>query len=275
MWNFLKTLVLGFRPVQTTGHRAQSSLSGEARSLSDEIDKLRINANRLAAEFKRCYQEEPERQVELRRLASEAQSEADEMRRFFRCSQEAYNDGDGAAAKALSIEGKEHQCRAESLNSRAREIRDIGKLGKHKELECRELNSKIALRSKDKERLDYALDLLKSRSEAWTTTIDRRLGTLPGRVLDVFTKMEQDDPDGLGLFLRGLANPALDEEMACQLPLALADLLGAHPVAAGMFPRLEHRGPGARAWATNLANPDGASAAGTAYELLATSGRPT
>jgi hypothetical protein len=274
MLRFLKRL-LGDRtarqPAGPAAHesRARVSLSGRVQALDHQITELQIKADKLAAQFKRCFEEVKARQDELQDLTLEADREASQMRRCFSRSQEAYAEGDGAGAKALSLEGREHQRRAELLNARAQEIRDIGKIGKQKELECRELNSRIGLLVRQKRKLDAALSLFKSCSGTWTTILDQRLGALPDHAFDLFEKIHHADPDGLELFIRGLANPALDEEMARALPAALADLLTAHPSAAGLLRPLRHRGPGARAWVGNLANRNADSAAGTAYELLA------
>jgi prefoldin subunit 5 len=274
MLNFLKRLLGDRMARQPAGSaapasRARVSLSERVRALDHQITKLQIEADRLAAEFKRCFDEVQTRQDELQALTVEADHEASQMRRCFSRSQELYAEGDGAGAKALSLKGRTHQHRAEFLNARAQEIRDIGKIGKQKELQCRELNSQIALLVRQKKELESALDLLKSCSGTWTTILDQRLGVLPDHALDFFAKIHQADPDGLELFIRGLANPALDEEMAGALPAALADLLTAHPLAAGLLRPLRNRGPGARSWVGNLANPNADSAAGTAYELLA------
>ncbi|KAL0575511.1 hypothetical protein V5O48_006466 [Marasmius crinis-equi] len=54
--------------------------------------------------------------TDLRKRANE---EGDQMARCFQESREAYSRGDGAAAKQLSNEGKEHQSKMESLNRQA------------------------------------------------------------------------------------------------------------------------------------------------------------
>jgi hypothetical protein len=57
-----------------------------------------------------------ERYVSLR---AQANQEGDAMARCFQQSHEAYTRGDGAGAKQLSNEGREHQHKMESLNKQA------------------------------------------------------------------------------------------------------------------------------------------------------------
>jgi len=50
---------------------------------------------------------------------AQANEEGDKMAKCFQASHEAYASGDGAGAKQLSNEGKEHQRNMESLNREA------------------------------------------------------------------------------------------------------------------------------------------------------------
>jgi Domain of unknown function (DUF1771) len=52
-------------------------------------------------------------------LRAQAKSEGDQMAHAFQQSENAYREGDGALAKQLSNEGKEHQRKMESLNKQA------------------------------------------------------------------------------------------------------------------------------------------------------------
>lgn len=52
-------------------------------------------------------------------LRARANEEGDQMARCFEESQRAYTSGDGAKAKMLSIEGKDHKARMERLNAEA------------------------------------------------------------------------------------------------------------------------------------------------------------
>lgn len=52
-------------------------------------------------------------------LRAKANEEGDLMARSFQQSHEAYNQGDGARAKELSVKGKQHERRMESLNAEA------------------------------------------------------------------------------------------------------------------------------------------------------------
>jgi len=66
-------------------------------------------------------------------LRAQANREGDAMARCFQESHEAYSRGDGAKAKELSNEGKEHQRNMEKLNKQASDWIFVG--------ECTALNS--------------------------------------------------------------------------------------------------------------------------------------
>lgn len=57
--------------------------------------------------------------------------EGDKMSQCFQQSHEAYAHGDGAAAKALSNQGKVHQANMEQLHKQASQIIYTGQLSPH------------------------------------------------------------------------------------------------------------------------------------------------
>lgn len=248
---------------------AVASLSQKHADLASQIQRMRREAHDLAIESQRCFREGRSRQEELQELILKANYEADMMRQNFRLSQEAYREGDGATAKSFSIKGQGHERRAKELNTRAQEIRDIGKRGNQKKEEHRKISDKIALLNRKKERLDTLISACDVNNEVRNGYLNQRLGGLSENTLNFITNLHKGTPDAFRLFLNGLSNPALDDQLAREIPGAVAEILKVHPSVAGLFRPLTNRGPGARAWAMNLGNSGSASASGTAYEILA------
>lgn len=69
--------------------------------------------------FSRADSEDDETEREYDRLRDLARAEADKRNSCFERSQAAYRDGDGAAAKSLSNEGKSHAARMDDYNRQA------------------------------------------------------------------------------------------------------------------------------------------------------------
>ncbi|KAK7025517.1 hypothetical protein VNI00_015951 [Paramarasmius palmivorus] len=85
--------------------------------------------------------------LDLRKRANE---EGDSMAKCFRESQEAYKGGNGARAKELSNEGKEHQKKMEKLNREASEWIYIGEcLFLHRHRWAKKVNMDIPENNKD------------------------------------------------------------------------------------------------------------------------------
>jgi hypothetical protein len=254
--------------------------------LERKIASLRERADALAAEFKEAFAGANSLRRQLEDVQREADDEANEMRQCFEEASSAYEDGDGATAKELSEEGHEHRESCEELNERAQELREdirrLSELGKRKQSECEALNRQVG-------QLTQELTTLRSTSTGIRVVgnqliigvdvrcvglDDARLALLNQRLSDASTlqavsRLLDRPQTDIQLLIRGLSNPALDERLARMIPGALAELLSSHPETTGLFVPLAGRGPGARAWVANLANPVAESAAGTAYEVLA------
>ncbi|KAJ7209494.1 cytoplasmic protein [Mycena pura] len=95
-------------------------------------------------------------------LRAQANEEGDQMARCFAESHEAYERGDGAAAKQLSNQGKSHQAKMNSLNKQASDwiFVENNKDSKPREIDLHGLYTKEAI-----ERTDRALEEAKQRGD--------------------------------------------------------------------------------------------------------------
>ena len=169
----------------------------------------------------------------------------------------------------MSIQGHFHQDHAEALNAKAQVIREIGKTGKQKQAQCEALNAKVVSLTQEYETVNKIMDIGKEIHSPHTTILDNRLGKLTGKSLPALSSIGTISLDALKSLLLGLSNPHLDEQMALSIPDAINEIIQHHPNVSGLFQPISTR-TGAKAWVHNLANPIAESAAGTAYELLAT-----
>lgn len=247
-----------------------SPLSEQMTKLAQRIEVMKYDADRLAIEFKKCFDEVKRREPELQALVDEADREATQMRDYYSRASEAYANSNGAAAKSLSIQGHMHQNRAEALNTKAQAIREIGKTGKQKQAQCEALNAEVVSFTQEYETVSEIIAIGKANHFPHTTILDNRLGNLTRKSLYALSSIGTKSPDALKSLLLGLSNPHLDEQMALYIPDAIAEIIQRHPNVSGLFQPMSTRGPGAKAWVHNLVNPITESAAGTAYELLAT-----
>lgn len=238
--------------------------------LDQSIASKKQEADACAKEFRRCFDEVRNRETELRKITAEADREAAAMRQCFQRSQQAYASGDGATAKALSLEGHAHQRRVEELNSNAQAIRAIGKRGKEREEKCKKLNTEVAKLARGALKVRSLTQIISSIEMCQGGILDMRLGHLPDRTLHFLYKMAGSREEGIKSFFVGISNPALDNQMAQDLPEALQEILSCYGPLPGLFSPIRTRGPGATSWVVNLKNRNSASAAGTAYEILAT-----
>lgn len=90
--------------------------SERAEELFGERDALKKQANEVKVNYQSSIDE----------LKAEADDLAEKFKLVFQEASEAYESGDGALAKKLSIEGKEAQSECEVLNERVKDL--IGKL---------------------------------------------------------------------------------------------------------------------------------------------------
>jgi len=238
--------------------------------LDQSIASKKQEADACAREFHRCFDEVRNREAELLKITGEADREASAMRQCFQRSQQAYASGDGAAAKALSLDGRAHQQRAEELNSKAQVIRDVGKRGKEQEAKCRQLNAEVAKLSRGFTKVRSLTQIVSMIEMRQGGVLDRRLGHLPDRTLHFLDEMARSNGEDIQSFLIGISNPALDDQMAQDLPEALQEILSCYGPIPGLFSPIRTRGPGASSWVIHLKNSNSALAAGIAYELLAT-----
>jgi len=95
-------------------------------------------------------------------LRAQANEEGDQMARCFAESHEAYERGDGAAAKQLSNQGKSHQAKMNSFNKQASDwiFVENNKDSKAGEIDLHGLYTKEAI-----ERTDKALEEAKQRGD--------------------------------------------------------------------------------------------------------------
>ncbi|MBU4319707.1 MAG: putative nuclear RNA export factor SDE5 [Nitrospinae bacterium] len=245
-------------------------LSGQVTKLAQRIEVMKRDADKLAIEFKKCFDEVKRREPELQAIVDEADREAAKMRDYYSMASEAYANGNGAVAKSLSIQGHLHQDQTEALNEKAQAIREIGKLGKQKQAKCKALNAEVVSLTLEHETVKKLMDVGKEIHSPHATLLDNRLGKLTGKSLQALSSIGTKSLDALKALLLGLSNPHIDEQMALCIPDALSEIIQSHPNIAGLFLPISTRGPGAKAWIHNLVNPIAESATGTAYELLAT-----
>ena len=266
---FFRTLLQRFKSLRLSFERPKP-LSGQFAKLAQRIGVMKHDADRLAIEFKNCFDEVKRREPELKALVDEADRAATKMRDYYSMASEAYTNGNGAAAKSLSIQGHFHQDQAEAFNAKAQAIREIGKTGKQKQAQCEALNAKVVSLTQEYETVKKIMDIGKKIHSPHITILDNRLGKLTGKSLYALSSIGTKSLDALNSLLLGLSNPNLDEQMALCIPDAIDEIIQRHPNVAGLFLPISTRGPGAKAWVQNLTNPVAESAAGTAYELLAT-----
>lgn len=102
-------------------NRTRKELWTQAQVLSQRADELFAERNTLyqqAGQAKRSYQEkEAQRQLDIDRLKSEADALAAEFKRLYQASRDAYNAGEGGLAKGLSLQGRAIQAQCEAVNA--------------------------------------------------------------------------------------------------------------------------------------------------------------
>ncbi len=239
--------------------------------LEQQISLKKHEADELAIQFKKCYEEAKNRNDELDSLTAQADHEANEMRSCFQLASSAYEEKDGASAKAWSLKGHAHKDAAGALNAKAQAIRDISNRGKDFEAKCKLLNSEVRNLLIEKKNVDEIKNLYECISTSNRAILDKRLSYASQKSLKLLSSLLVESPEDARLLIQGLGNSNLNDEMAATLPDAIANLFHIYNRVPGLTQPLRNRGPGVRACISNLSNSNSSSASGTAYEILAAS----
>lgn len=131
------------------------------QALDDQIEKLRAEADTLAARFKAAYAGTDSLKDQRREFQIEADAAAAEMRRYNQEAGDAWNDDLRAEAKDLATLSDLHEAIARGLNEKAKECSaEIGRLVKRARQDqerCKALNDEV--RSLTHSRRQLAEDL--------------------------------------------------------------------------------------------------------------------
>ncbi|EDR11811.1 uncharacterized protein LACBIDRAFT_231873, partial [Laccaria bicolor S238N-H82] len=151
-------------------------------------------------------------------LRARANEEGNSMARAFEESHQAYSRGDGALAKQLSNQGKDHQRRMEQLNKEASDWIFAGQNRKPGEVDLHGLYVKEAVA-----RTDQALQSAKARG-------DTQLNLIVGKGLHSKGGIAKVKPAIEELMQRHRVNAVLDPNNAGVLIVQINSNMGEHSV---------------------------------------------